>query len=29
MEWAVIIALSALVGALCMVVYEASLHSHK
>jgi hypothetical protein len=29
MEWAVVIALAALVGALCMVVHEASLHSHK
>lgn len=29
MEWAVIIALASLVGALCMVVYEASLSSHK
>ena len=29
MEWSVVIALAALVGALCMVVYEASLSSHK
>lgn len=29
MEWTVIVALAALVGALCMVVYEASHHGHK
>ena len=29
MEWVVVIALAALVGALCLVVREASLHSHK
>ncbi len=29
MEWTVIIALAALVGALCMVVYEAYQDSHK
>ena len=29
MEWTVIVALAALVGALCLVVYEASRHTHK
>ena len=29
MEWAVVIALVALVGSLCMVVHEASLSHHK
>jgi len=29
MEWVVVIALAALVGALCLVVREASLHDHK
>jgi hypothetical protein len=29
MEWIVVIALAALVGALCLVVRETSLHGHE
>lgn len=29
MEWVVVVALAALVGALCLVVREAYAHSHR
>lgn len=29
MEWTVVVALAALVGAMCVVVFEALAHTHK